>query len=588
MPSVFKKVTLLHLVILALLSAAVFANTLANDFVWDDNFLIVKNYSLRDVRNIPLFFTGHYGDSLPPSTAHKGFRPIVTSSFALDYLIWGLNPRGYHLTNLLLHVINVLLVYWLVSILAASYLSKRSADGFARNGSRSLAFITAFFFALHPIHTESVSYIKNRSDLFAFLFIILALLFFHLWLNRHQKRRIIFYAMSLSCFVLALGAKAMALSLPLILLLYLICFSRDRSFGKKILATLPFLGLIPLYLWFREAVLPTADPGRIPFDLTIWSHLGAVLKTLGWYLKMLLAPVNLNADHVFLPPYSLLEAGVLWSAAALLLTGLALLIAMKHSRLVFFGLGWIMISLIPVSNIVYLYSRPMAEQRLYIPSLGFCLLLALGIQRLFLIKNRYFRIKKVPWIPYAAILIIGTFYAVATVQRNFVWHDWLTLFSDSVAASPDSARVRNNFGLALAEKGLYEQARRQFEAALQLYPDFAEARNNLGTACLDQGKIDEAITHFQASLGLDPEYAMAHKNLGVAWREKGDVDKALSHFRTALGLRPAFPAAHFHLGLALLEKKDYDRARHHFRRALEIDPDYGPAAEQLRFYRQSR
>ncbi|MFW5989157.1 MAG: tetratricopeptide repeat protein, partial [Desulfosudaceae bacterium] len=237
---------------------------------------------------------------------------------------------------------------------------------------------------------------------------------------------------------------------------------------------------------------------------------------------------------------------------------------------------------------VYLYSRPVAEQRLYIPSLGFCLLLALGIQRLFLIKNRYFRIKEVPWIPYAAILIIGLFYSVTTVQRNFVWHDWLTLFSDSVAASPGSARVRNNFGLALAEKGLYEQARRQFEAALQLCPDFTEARNNLGTACLDQGKVDEAITHFQASLGLDPEYAMAHKNLGVAWREKGDVDKALFHFRTALRLRPAFPAAHFHLGLALLDKKDYDRARHHFRRALEIDPDYAPAAEQLRFYRPSR
>ncbi|MFP4445106.1 MAG: tetratricopeptide repeat protein [Desulfosudaceae bacterium] len=566
---------LIYLIVLATLTLAVFANTLENDFVWDDNFLIPRNYQIKSFKNFSFLFSAHDREMLPNAV----FRPVRTISFALDYKIWGLDPFGFHLTNLLLHTANVCMVYWLIMILAAARGGDQEAGAIPRGGFWSVPFLTALFFALHPIHTESVSYIKNRSDLLAFFFMLLTLLCLYAWLKSSQTRKaMLAYGGAMLCFLLALGSKAMALALPPILVV--LCLSRIVPVPpprQTVFALLPFFGLMVLYFWLRQLSPAAAVPGEMAVDPGSWQHFLIIIKTLGWYLKMMILPVNLNAEHVFQPPVSLFELSVLLSLAGLLVLGLALAVTWQRSGVAFLALAWILLTLMPVANIIYLVSRPIAEQRLYIPSLGFCLLLGIGLQRWFRLCKGAVRL-----IPFGVMIGLATFYAAFTIQRNFVWQDWFTLFSQTVIDSPGSARVRNNFGVALAEKGRYPEAEQQFKAALRINPRYAAARNNLGTACLDQGRREEAIEHFRASLAIDRDYVLAHKNLGVAMRQKGALDVSLAHLRAALRIQPAFPAAHYQLGLTLLQKGAAKAACRHFARALAIDPDYAPAATELR------
>ena len=212
---------ILPIIVLIVISAAIFSNTLKNSFMWDDKSVIVKGRYVKDIKNIPFFFTPAYWRDCFLAKSREfvhgmdiGYRPIVMTSFALDFFIWQFDPFGYHLTNLFLHIFNVILIYFLIYRLGETTRRKLL-----------LAFLAALFFASHPIHTESVSWIKNRSDLFSLMFFLASFLFF----IKHRLKdkaasRLGFYAGSALFFVLALFSKAIAVTLPLILVLYVICF----------------------------------------------------------------------------------------------------------------------------------------------------------------------------------------------------------------------------------------------------------------------------------------------------------------------------------------------------------------------------
>ena len=564
-PSGRKPLQVIQLLALAAIAAVVFGNTLGNELLWDDTALIRDNTFIRQWRNIPSFFTPRYWNEAHPFAGH--YRPVRTVTFALDYSLWGLNPAGYHATNILLHVVNVLLIFYLARLMLG-------AAGPGRAGPAVFPFLAALFFAVHPIHTESINFVKNRSELLALLFSLLSLLLFvrHFAPGRDWSRRARL-AGAWFCLVPALLSKEAALTLPGVALWYAVCFFPGRALGRALVRVLPF-GLIMLgYFWFTQTFIQPATAAAVgaPVPSGLMQQALTVVKTAGIYVKMLAAPFALNAEHAFAIPVSPLTPSVLLSLAVLALIAAGCLWLYRRERVAVFAVGWIFLTLLPASNLIYLASRPIAEQRLYIPSAGFCLLLGYGLARL------WGRSGRTAVVAGLLTTIVAGLYAGVTVHRNTDWRDALTFYSKTLAANPNSARMHCNLGYKLCERGDYEASLKQYWTALRLEPYHAILYNQLGTTLVKAGRLEEATFYYETALRLNPYYPEAHNNLGAELMQAGRVTEAIAHYRESLRLRPYYSKAHVNLALALSALGRSEEAIGHFKKAISVDPDYAEA-----------
>ncbi|MFC1631248.1 tetratricopeptide repeat protein [Candidatus Omnitrophota bacterium] len=546
------------MILLVLISCAIFANTFNNAFMWDDNSLILENRYIKQLKHLPYLFSLHYWRYHHPGT--KGlYRPITTVSFALDYSLWRVNPFGYHLSNLILHIINVLLIYFLVVRLS----------GKAAEGLLSIPLLTALFFATHPIHTESVTWIKNRADLLALLFFLSALLLF---INSIRKVKLatLLYSLSVCAFALALSAKVAAISLPFILLLYIVCFLSPADYKKALLKTIPFFAVIGLYLIYKFSLSGSGASSASASSLTVSTHILVIIKTIGYYFKLLLLPLNLNAERILAVPKSPFTAPVAFSIAAISVVLTLVIKTFKTNKLVCFGLLWILISLGPFSNIIYLSSRPIAEQRLYIPSLGFCLLLALALKRLSNAK-----------LTAIITLCLLSFYSTTTIIRNRDWRDSVTFWTKTAEASSQSARAHNNLGKALSTSGQPQQAIREYRQAIAIEPNNAKAHNNLAVALDGLKRREEALALYQKATTLDNTYESAYYNLGNLYYKMGKYAQAIPAYQKAIAINPYLSWAHNNLGNAFSESGDDLQAQAAYEQAISIDPNFAQAYNNL-------
>lgn len=560
--------------LLALLTVAVFGNSFTSEFVWDDTHLIMENRYIRSCKNIPLFFTPHYWNDLHPSSGV--YRPLRTSSFAVDYFLWKLNPTGYRLMNVLLHTINTLLFYCLVS-----FFGRQGADNPADNSPARSRFFdwplsAAAFFAVHPIHTESINLVKNRSDLLAAIFFLLSFLVFVKYvtcLDQKHRRLGIFGAWM--CFIPALLSKEMALTLPGVLALYAVIFLPSPGRKKALFRLIPYGVIILVYFWFMTTFIETADsPPAVPFSSGSVRHVLTVIKTIGIYLKMLAVPYPLNADHAFTIPGSVFDSAVPASLAALMLVVAATVGTYRRAPMVCFSLGWILLTLMPAANLVFLVSRPIAEQRLYIPSFGFCLLLGYGTTRLTeTAAGRWKRGRPAVAGRLLSAMIVILFAGLVT-DRNLDWRDEITFYTRTLAANPDSARMHNNLGFALSKKQAYDKAIGHYFEALRLQPDFIKALNNLGEALIETGRIDDGIQYHEKAFRLQPGRSNAWFSMGFALYKAGRYEEALMHYEAALRLQPDNLNTRYNMGLVLYELGRYAEAISHYRAALKLAPDY--------------
>jgi len=560
-PSGRKPLQVIQLLALAAIAAVVFGNTLGNELLWDDTALIRDNTFIRQWRNIPSFFTPRYWNEAHPFAGH--YRPVRTVTFALDYSLWGLNPAGYHATNILLHVVNVLLIFYLARLMLG-------AAGPGRAGPAVFPFLAALFFAVHPIHTESINFVKNRSELLALLFSLLSLLLFvrHFAPGRDWSRRARL-AGAWFCLVPALLSKEAALTLPGVALWYAVCFFPGRALGRALVRVLPF-GLIMLgYFWFTQTFIQPATAAAVgaPVPSGLMQQALTVVKTAGIYVKMLAAPFALNAEHAFAIPVSPLTPSVLLSLAVLALIAAGCLWLYRRERVAVFAVGWIFLTLLPASNLIYLASRPIAEQRLYIPSAGFCLLLGYGLARL------WGRSGRTAVVAGLLTTIVAGLYAGVTVHRNTDWRDALTFYSKTLAANPNSARVQNDLGNALAEKRRYEKAVEHYQAALRLNPLYHDAHYNLGITFYEMGRYAEAIDHYRAFLRLAPENVDVLNNLGVALHDLGRLGEARDVLQQALVVAPEDVQAIRNMGSVLTDMGLIEAAAAYYLKALRICPD---------------
>jgi tetratricopeptide (TPR) repeat protein len=556
--SSLKKSRLLLIMIIIVISCAVYGNTLLNGFVYDDVPQVVQNPWIREIRSIKEIFSTNVWAFQGISTNY--YRPLMHISFMLSYALFGLAPWGFHLVNVLLHAGVTLLVF-----LISSQLFQASNPSPSRI-SPMLPFMAALLFAVHPIHTEVVAWVGGVTDLSFTLFFLLALYLYILSAESgvHQKGLSL---LSVGSFFLATLFKEPALTFPLILVAY------DYSFGREAARPLdylkryfPYLGAAIVYLILRVNALGGLAPVRRHGELSVYEYLINVFPLFRQYLGKLLLPTHLNAYHVFLPISSILDPNGLLSLATAMVFAGTVLLALKKSRPAFFALAMVLVPLLPALYIPGAGENTFAERYLYLPSFGLVLLVALLAGRVVLLKPRW----SVPLATALALVIV--LYSLGTVQRNRVWKDDERLWRDVVQHSPNSAVPHYNLASALNARGRIDEAIAEYQTAIRIQPA-AVAYTSLGVAYEAKGLINEAIEQYQLALRLQPGNADAHTYLAIVYAESGALDNAIEHFRIAVRLRPDSADAQYGLGRAYLEKGRPAEAIPYLESAVRLNPD---------------
>ncbi len=591
---------LIHLILvilIVLISFLIFYRTTGYDFVADDWQLIYYKYNfMQDWGNLKSIISKPF-----PAQTYEPipfYRPMITLVNFLNLHILGKKTFAFHIVNLGFHILNALLLYFLIFLLFKRPL---------------LSFLSALFFSAHPIHTNSVVWVSGRTDVVACLFVLLTLILF-LKRKDHSgiSRAVLFWA-GLFTYSLALLSKELALALPLFLFVW-DHLSEREPLRKKIIPYIPFVVVTIIYITLRVVVIGSLGTGDPYTSANLFQRFLTAFAIYFYYFKKLLFPVYLNFSPRVLTITSLLSLkfwGALIFFAVVLSLGLTL---RKVSKEISFGILWILITLVPVLNLVPLYAS-VKEWWAYIPSLGFCLILGrlaeLGVsweRKLFEIKlprkktkedkllgvekgadhevsseeEAVLRTKarKFPEIIlvraghafclFFALLLL--FYAFTLQSRARIFRKDYHLWTNTSQIAPYDVVAHNSLGLILKKKGALRWAKMAFEKAVQADPNFADAHNNLGVTLEMTNQDDSALVQIKEAIRLDPYFVDAYNNLGIVYGKKAEYDSAIAAFKRAIRLDPTFFPAYKNLGLIYSDKEDFARAMKYLSKALELAP----------------
>jgi tetratricopeptide (TPR) repeat protein len=564
---------ILQIILLTLVCLAVYFNSLSNGFVFDDLAVIVENEHIKDlVKNLPAFLDASY---FKIAGGEASYRPLATLSYYLLYGIAGLNPFYYHLASLILHLINAVLVYLLV-------------DSILRNNPSAL--MAGLLFTCHPALTEAVACISYNEDLLAAVFFLLALIFYLKSKPTNLRSGLKNYGLSLLFFLFGLLSKEMAIALSAIVVLYDLTF-RQTGRPTRLLTSirntmkargylyLGYLGVSLFYLFIRFFIFSNPRDTIKPFYGNILEriiylpgHIFDFIRLAGW-------PMHLNADYVFSYPSGFFDlsnllgfvvvGGLVWFS----------FIIYKQAPEIFFGIWWFLITLFPVYNLIEIFN-PFADRYLYIPIIGFCLIVPVSFNA---VANRVFHKPKALK---TATLTAGTFilciYATVTITRNRDWRDGLTLWSKTVASSPGSFIAHGSLGRAYQDQGMVVEAIREYEQAIEIYAGDYKAHYNLGVVYDRQGDLENAVLHYKKVIEIYPQYFNAHFNLGNIYHKQGFLDAAVVHYQKVLELHAEDFEARNNLGVAYAKQGKLDQAISEWEHVLDIDPQNISAKDNIR------
>ena len=552
------------ILIIVCLSLLNYLNSLSNKFVYDDEFVIVNNYFIKTWDNFSHLFNKDYFRY----AEELSYRPVVTLSYFIDYSIWGLNPFGFHLTNLLLHTLNSVLIFFLFTY-------------FLNN--RTVSFVAALLFVCHPILSETVNAISYREDLLAATFFIAAFILYiktskrdDLVLKQNSNTKTcLLYSASLICSLFAVFSKEMAIILPALIFLYDFVLTKGKDLLHKLIHY--YIGYILItifYLIIRFVILynPVEAQTSYPSNSVLINAM-TMTKVIASYIGLFFLPLSLCADYV-MPHASFLDISFILS---LLLVCSAILIAYKsytHSKIVFFSIVWFSVSLLPVLNIVPI-ENIIAERYLYLPILGLCMSYGRFLQIHTKVKN---------YQKYAIIILLILILlplSLKTIKRNKIWMEQSVLWMDTVRTSPNSFKAHNNLGNFYRDAGRLDESIIEFKRALSLYDDYINAHNNLGVTYRKKGMLKEALTEYQKALKLNPNYPYAHNNLGVLYAKLNYLDLSIVEFQKAITIMPYYFDAHNNLGATYLRKGLYEKAIAEFLETIKYNNRHADAYYNL-------
>ncbi|MFH1190279.1 MAG: tetratricopeptide repeat protein [Candidatus Omnitrophota bacterium] len=526
-----------------------FLPSLGNGFLkWDDASYVLGNPDIRGFSpgKIAKIFT---------SFSVSNYQPLTMVTYAVDYRLFGLNPAAYHSTNLILHLANCGLVFWLVLMLGGRTLS---------------AFFACLVFGIHPLHVESVAWIAERKDVLYCFFFLAALVAYVSYLKGKGGPKYYFFAFIL--YVAAALSKAMAVSLPLVLFALDYLLHRKLS-PRSVIEKVPFLavavvvGAVAVYAQKASGALTT---GIFKDQIVIAS--AAII----FYLRKFVIPLRLSCfyqwpnNSIKLLPYSFLIAPYIVAAL-----GAAVVFFARYSRKILFGALFFLFTILPVLQIVPVGNTMVADRYIYLPMFGILYVSGEMLSRLVEEKARWaFPVK----ILITAVLTLMTVaLATLTWQRCEVWRDNTTLFTDAIASYPRSYLAYINRGVTYLDKGEYRMAVSDFKKAVILKPSHSYAYINLSNLYNKLGENEKAVLCARRAIRLSPASAIAYYNLGNALLDLGRNEKAIAAYEKAVEFKKNYLDAYYNLGTAYAAIGRNDDAARLFKKVLQADPGYADA-----------
>ena len=607
----------IHVVFILLIitvSVLIFTKTIRTGFVADDVELISnKGEILQNWDNLKTIW-----DKPFPAVTYEPipfYRPVITVVNFINYH-WGKNAaHRYHQVNVGFHTLNAILLYLLIFIIFKDEL---------------LALLTAIFFTAHPIHTNSVVWISGRTDVIACFFLLLTAILFIKRKDYTGISHSLLFAGSIISFVFAIFSKEIAFVLPLFLFIW-DWVSEEGSIKRKILPYVPFALVTILYMIWRISVLGNLGTGKPYVLANIFQRFLSVFPIYFYYFKKLVLPFHLNFSPRVLAITTIFNLKF-WGALIFFAVVLALARTLrKIFREISFGIFWILVTLIPVLNLVPLYAS-VKEWWSYIPSIGFCLILGKialwGISwnkewldiRLFRSKSkeesvtetessvstgifpqpdkgttpgsddgtisgegtetpkRGFKfpdrisIKAGHVFAFLFVLVL-IFYAFTIKSRAKIFRNDYHLWTNTSKMAPYDPVAQNAIGIVLKKKGVQRWAKMAFLRAVEADSNYAEGRNNFGSSLETSEQDDSALVQIQAAIRLDPGYLDAYNNLGILYGKKKEYDLAIKVFQRAIELDPGYYLAIKNLALIYMDMGEFSKALGWFERALRLAPN---------------
>lgn len=572
--------------ILTLAVFLVYGNTLFHSFHFDDIPSILEKPWIRGLDKIPEFIFSIWQ------------RPLVILSFNINHAISDFDVWSYHVFNILFHAAATVLVFQLAG-LAVKVFSEAHPQSSGR--WNNLAILSALLFALHPLSTQSVTYISSRSSILVTVFYLAALILFFKGLLKCKEEsqtlpngaryRILYWGLAGICFMLGMLSKQIIVTLPAMLFLFHYYFLSKEPFFQWLVRQAKWLLAIGLPLVAAIVYKQFWGGGVVSASHAPWSastyFLTQTFVIPFEYFRKLLFPFNLSIDVAF-PVLSEWSnwANLMGILVLLLYVGGCIFVSRNRDasmtrRLTGFAMAWILITLLPTSSFVPLLDVTV-EHRTYLPMVGFSFLLA-GL--LVHLANEFklptassidLRNGKVP-VVWAYAMVILICFAAGVVKRNAVWKDEVSLWADAKKKAPNLVRPYNNLGEAYDKQGKYDLAIKEFEAAIQLSPGYFFGLNNLGNVYGKKKNYPKAIHYFKQALAQKPDYAPAYYNLARALHLQGKPQEALESYRQAIRYNPYFEQAFFNLANLALQSGLLDEAIVNFQRFLKMQPHHARA-----------
>lgn len=547
----------------ALITFIIYLPALPNGFVnWDDPRYVYEN---PFIQNLDLAFLKRAFTEVYFSNWH----PLTMISYAVDYSLWGLNPLGYHLENIIIHSVNTALVALLTVRLIAAARPLSGPAVFAAGLS------SALLFGIHPLHVESVAWVSERKDVLCALFFIGSVLFY---LRYAQRNRKLCYALSLASFALAIMSKSMAVTLPAVLLL--IDFYPLRRLNglaavlKAVIEKLPFIAISAfasaMALYSQTSAMASLD--AIPFDLRAFT----ALRSYAFYLEKLFVPIGLAPFYPMPAELDPLAADFLVSYAVL---GGITVICLAAIRYRAFLVTWLYYlgTLVPVIGLVQVGMQSAADRYMYLPSLGLLVLLGAGAA---LVVERNSRPLLAVFLGFISIATVGLSYV--TVTQAAIWKDTFTLWDHEIGLYPGAYTAYINRGVAFVKLGDYQKGMKDLDMAVELNPLSRNALYNRALALKTMGRHKEALIDLDAAINIKPTTDY-YNNRGNVRKRLGDLKGAAEDYRRSLEMDPMSAATHFNLALLLEESGDLDGAFRSAERAAGLG--LGQASEYLDYLR---
>ena len=519
-------------------------------FVWDDN-LCIKVDPVRDVSGLwQIWFS--------PSDIEeeKHYWPLVYTTFWLEHKLWGFNPTGYHVVNVLLHLANTLLLWHLVRRLAVPG-----------------AWVAAAVFAVHPLHVESVAWVIERKDVLSGLFYLAAVL---AWMRFVEQPRRGWYVCSLVLYAAGLLSKSIVVTLPVALLIWH-WWQQGRVTSTDLLRLVPFcvVGLVITVgdLSFYRSETTTS------FDYSLTERTLIAARALYFYVGKLLWPTNLA---VIYPRWDIRVADPL--AWGYLVAAVALAVALwgfqyQVGRGPLAGALFFAVTLSPVLGFVdysYMKYAFVADRFQYIAGIGVIAVVigtaSHGVRHLPDLWQKGAR-------GGAAVVIVVL--GLMTWRQSGIWRDGETLNRHIIAHNPQARSAHLNLGNALHRQGRYEEAVAAYRVAIQRRPDYFKAHSSLGASLYQLGRYKESEKHLRRAIALNPQTGIAHSNLGATLHNQGRYEEAIAAYRVAIQRRPDDDEAHIRLGAIYNDLGRYKEAEAYLRRAIQINPQARDARSSL-------